>query len=41
MAATLGTARHVVKVIDALNIEWNLIATFNKSQISPWIMNLG
>ncbi len=40
MPASLRTARHVVKVIGALDVEWNMIAALDKSEISSRIGDL-
>ena len=40
MPAPLSAARHVVEVIRALDIEWNMIATLDKSEISSRIGDL-
>jgi len=34
------TARDIVEVVDAFDFEWHMYSTFDKCQVSPWIVNL-
>ena len=40
MATALGVDRHIVKVVDTCDIEWDVIATFHKSQITARVPDL-
>lgn len=37
--ATLGATRHVIQVVDTLDVKWNLVATFDKGQVATGILD--
>ena len=39
MSTSFSTSRNIIKVVNTFYIKWNMISTFNKSQISTWILN--
>jgi hypothetical protein len=37
----LGSTRHVIEVIDTLDVEGDVVGAFDKSQIAPPILDFG
>jgi hypothetical protein len=37
MATAFGSSRYVVKIIGALDLEWNVAAAFHEGEIAPGV----